>query len=92
MKVPIRILKEYKSDTAFIRNLKVAQKIWVQFCDADMKVKYPDRVRGYYGSVYPMCWSIYLTELTEERVKRLKCWLTGCEEGEACCGSVKRKQ
>src|SRR6187397_1373000 len=52
------ILKEYKSDTAFIKNLKITQKIWIQFRDAEMKTKYPDRKDGYYGSVQPMCWSM----------------------------------
>ena len=85
------ILKEYKEDTAFIKNLKVAQKIWVQFRDAEMKAKYPDREDGYYGSVQPMCWYLYKTELTEERSKKLKVWLTGIEEGDVCSGSVKTK-
>src|SRR5689334_21562117 len=57
-----KILKKYKPDTTFIKNLKTAQKIWVQFRDAEMKTKYPDREDGYYGSVQPMCWSMYLTE------------------------------
>jgi uncharacterized protein YecT (DUF1311 family) len=45
-----KILKEYKTDTAFIKNLKAAQRIWVQFRDAEVKALYPDREPGYYGS------------------------------------------
>lgn len=86
-----QILKEYKSDVEFIKNLKIAQRIWIQFRDAEMKSRYPDREPGYYGSIHPMCWSIYLTELTEERTKKLKMWLTGIAEGDACSGSVKIK-
>lgn len=86
-----QILKEYKSDTEFIKNLKIAQRIWIQFRDAEMKSKYPDREQGYYGSIHPMCWSIYLTELTEERTKKLKMWLTGIDEYDACSGSIKAK-
>ena len=86
-----QILKEYKSDTEFIKNLKIAQRIWIQFRDAEMKLKYPDREQGYYGSIHPMCLSIYLTELTEERTKKLKMWLLGIEEGDVCNGSVKTK-
>jgi len=86
------ILKEYKSDTAFIKNLKIAQKIWIQFRDAEMKARYPDREDGYYGSIQPMCWSSYLTELTEDRITKLKIWLAGIEEGDACAGSVKIKK
>jgi uncharacterized protein YecT (DUF1311 family) len=84
-----KILKEYNTDIEFIKNFKNAQRMWIQFRDAEMKSKYPDREQGYYGSIHPMCWSKYLTELTEERTKKLKIWLTGIEEGDACSGSVK---
>ena len=86
-----QILKEYKSDTEFIKNLKIAQRIWIQFRDAEMKSKYPDREQGYYGSIHPLCWTVYLRDLTEERTKKLIVWLTGIEEGDACLGSVKMK-
>ena len=86
-----KILKEYKSDAIFIKNLKAAQKLWVQFRDAEMKMKYPEREPGYYGSVQPMCWSIYLAQLTTERINILKQWLDGIEEGDVCAGSVKTK-
>jgi uncharacterized protein YecT (DUF1311 family) len=81
-----KILREYKQDTIFIKNLKTSQKIWIQFRDAEMKLKYPSREPGYYGSVQPMCWSIYLTGLTNDRIKTLKVWLDGIEEGDVCSG------
>jgi len=86
-----KILKDYNQDTVFIKNLINAQRIWLQFRDAEMKAKYPDREEGYYGSVQPMCWSIYKTELTDDRTKTLKVWLKGIEEGNVCSGSVKPK-
>ena len=86
-----KILKEYKSYTIFIKHLKAAQKLWVQFRNAEMKMKYPERETGYYGSVQPMCWSIYLTQLTTERINVLKQWLVGIDEGDVCAGSVKTK-
>lgn len=86
-----KILKEYKSDAEFIKNFKIAQRIWVQFRDAEMKSKFPDREPGYYGSIHPFCWSVYKSELTEERTKKLKIWLTGIQEGDACAGSTKIK-
>jgi uncharacterized protein YecT (DUF1311 family) len=82
------ILKKYKSDLIFIKNLRNAQRIWVQFRDAEMLAKYPKRPDGHYGSIYPMCWYIYLQGLTEERTQTLKEWLTGAEEGDVCTGSV----
>ncbi len=87
-----KILKEYSSDTEFIKNLKTAQRLWIQFRDAEVKAKYPNRTQGYYGSVYPMCVSIYMTQLTNDRIKALRVWLTGIEEGDACSGSVKIKK
>ena len=86
-----KILKEYKEDTAFIRNLKNAQRAWIQFRDAEMKAMYPDRKPGYYGSVQPMCWYNYKARLTEEREAKLKIWLEGIPEGDVCAGSVKTK-
>ena len=84
-----KILKEYSSDVAFIKNLKTAERLWIEFRDAEMKAKFPDREEGYYGSVQPMCWYSYLTKLTRERIKTLKIWLTGLPEGDVCNGSVK---
>ena len=38
-----KILKEYKSDNIFLSNLRKAQRIWIQFRDAEVKAMYPDR-------------------------------------------------
>jgi len=86
-----KILKEYNEDIVFIRNLKNAQRIWVQLRDAELKSKYPNTDPNYYGGMHPMCEYYYLTELTNERIKRLKVWLIGIEEGDICIGSVKIK-
>jgi uncharacterized protein YecT (DUF1311 family) len=87
-----RILNEYQTDTLFIENLKASQRIWVTFRDAELKVKYPESEPGYYGSIYPVCVSNYLEGLTRERIKTLKIWLEGIEEGDVCAGSVRRKE
>jgi uncharacterized protein YecT (DUF1311 family) len=84
-----KILKEYASDTLFIKNFKKAQRIWIQYRDAEMEAKYPHPDE--YGSVFPMCYSIVLKNLTEERTKKIKIWLIGIEEGDVCTGSVKIK-
>jgi uncharacterized protein YecT (DUF1311 family) len=86
------ILSEYKSDTIFIRNLKASQRIWITFRDAELKVKYPNTDSRLYGTVYPMCVSIYLERLTRDRIKALKEWIDGIEEGDVCIGSVKMKE
>ena len=86
-----KILKEYSTDLVFIKNLKIAQNIWIKFRDAEVNMKYPPREPRYYGSIFPTCWSMYMTELTQKRTKELKIWLTGIPEGDACSGSVKMK-
>ncbi|SFE67470.1 lysozyme inhibitor LprI family protein [Flavobacterium xueshanense] len=86
-----KILKEYSIDLVFIKNLKIAQNIWIKFRDAEVNMKYPQREPGYYGSIQPTCWRMYMTELTKKRIKELKIWLTGIPEGDACSGSVKMK-
>ena len=85
-----KILTDYNADTAFIQNLKIAQRLWLKLRD-EMLAKYPNRGQGYYGSVFPMCWSMYKEQLTTERIKNLRIWLTGIEEGDVCGGSVKTK-
>jgi uncharacterized protein YecT (DUF1311 family) len=82
-----KISTEYKDDTLFIKNLKAAQKIWIQFRDAEMKMKFPDA--NEYGSVLPMCWSMYKEQLTRDRIKTLNEWLNGVPEGDVCSGSAK---
>jgi len=88
----ILTLPEYKQDKAFIESLKKSQRIWIQFRDAEVLAKYPHQnERAYYGSIFPTCLSNYKEELTLERIKKLKIWLEGIEEGDGCSGSVKFK-
>lgn len=84
------ILRQYKSDASFIKNLKKSQKLWIKFRDAEMKVKYPKREAGFYGSMQPLCYTNYMAELTRKRTKELKDWLKGAEEGDTCAGSIKK--
>jgi hypothetical protein len=44
-----------------------------------------------YGSVYPMCYSIWMEEITEERIAQLKKWSNKIQEGDLCAGSIKYK-
>ena len=84
------IIREYKNDTIFLKALRFSQRNWIKFRDSELKMKYPEReIRGYYGSVYPMCEASYLDELNKSRIKTLKVWLDGIEEGDVCSGSVK---
>ncbi|MRX77838.1 DUF1311 domain-containing protein [Pedobacter petrophilus] len=84
-----KILKRYAQESLFIQKFKNAQRLWIQLRDAELDAKYPEV--GTYGSVAPMCESIYLETLTRDRIKFLNVWNTGIEEGEVCLGSVKQR-
>jgi len=83
------ILSEYKTDTIFVENLKKSQRIWIEFRDAEIEMKYPNYAEKIYGSIHPTCRAFYLKELTDKRIETLKIWVGGTEEVDACCGSVK---
>jgi uncharacterized protein YecT (DUF1311 family) len=85
-----KILQDYKSDTIFIKSMKEAQRQWVKFRDAQIKMKYPP-YKDAGESVLPMCRNYYLKELTTNRIKELKQWIDGVEEGDVCSGSIKFK-
>ena len=87
-----QIIAENADDEVFLASLKEAQRCWVAFRDAQLKMKYPDREAGYYGSVLPSCEMMYLTELTQDRIKALRVWIDGVEEGNICAGTVKIKE
>ena len=85
-----KILAEYTSDSIFIDRLKKTQRIWIIYRDSELEMKFPGKNKQVeYGSIYPMCVSIYLKELTEDRTDKLRVWLNGIEEGDMCSGSVK---
>lgn len=86
-----QIIHEYKFDEEFIMNLRSSERLWIQFRDAELLLKYPENIDLREGSVYPLCQYNYLRELTEQRIKTLKKWLVGEEEGEVCSGSIKLK-
>lgn len=55
-------------------------------------MKFPEPEPGSYGSSYPMCVSAYKAELTRARIRELRRWLDGIDEGDICGGSVKTKE
>lgn len=87
-----QILVDYQNDTIFIEKLKSSQRLWIKFRDAELEMKFPESDKGYYGSVYPMCVSGYLEQLTKERTKKLMDWLNPLPEGEVCSGSIKFRE
>jgi uncharacterized protein YecT (DUF1311 family) len=83
-----QIKKKYADDKVFLTELKNAQLAWIKLRDADVKMMFPDREPGYYGSMMPMCMSGYMTQLTKERTEKLRLWLGG--SADICEGSVRQ--
>ena len=88
-----QVLREYKGDIRFIRKLKASQRAWLAYRDAQLQALYPkpDTLREY-GSAFRMCSCLALDELTNERVKILRRWIEGTEEGDVCSGSIRLKK
>ncbi|MGR8980829.1 MAG: lysozyme inhibitor LprI family protein [Gammaproteobacteria bacterium] len=86
------VLSKYKADREFLEKLRKAQRAWVAFRDDELEARFPmENKQSHYGSVYPMCANLFLVRRTEERIKQLKEWLDGVEEGDVCAGSVHYK-
>ncbi len=87
------IRAKYSDDELFLDKLKISQRAWIAFRDAELEAFFPHQTdtRRHYGSIYPVCRSRLLTRLTTERIKQLRVWLDGAKQGASCTGSVKLK-
>ena len=86
------ILEKYKGDALFIEKLRAVQRAWLAYRDAEIEAKYPHAKDPHvYGSSLGMCDPLYRAQLTQERIKKLREWLDGSEEGDVCSGSVEVK-
>ena len=87
------ILSRYKDDGEFLEKLRNAQRAWLTFLNAELEAKFPfEDKQSHYGSVYPMCANHFRAQRMQERIKHLREWLDGTEEGDVCAGSVQYKQ
>ena len=81
-----RLLASYRSDTAAVRKLRIAQRAWIVFRDAQVEATFPaNDKQAAYGSIYPMCVLALLQELTEARLAQLRAALEPTE-GDVCSG------
>lgn len=87
-----KILTAYSDDAEFIKNLKESQEFWIKFKQVELKMMYPNREPGYYGSAHQMCINDYLAQLTNDRTAKLKLWLAGTEDDDICSGSIQVKR
>ncbi len=69
-----QIRRKYAKDTLFIGYLKDAQHRWIDFRDAEFKRFMPQFMQGntYYGTMYSLERSTFMSEMTADRVKTLK--------------------
>lgn len=91
-KIYKQILEKYKDDKVFISKLQKAELAWIKYRDAEIEAIYPEPYKDNmmnYGCVYPMCKYMNLAEITKQRIKELKLWLKGIQEGDVCAGSRK---
>jgi uncharacterized protein YecT (DUF1311 family) len=82
-----QIRQRYQGDPDFLNKLKLSQRAWIAFRDAELEALYPDENKQIsYGSIYPMCVCGEKARLTQERIDQLRRWLE-VEEGDGCAGS-----
>jgi uncharacterized protein YecT (DUF1311 family) len=86
-------LKRLEGDKKATDKLKAAQRAWMAFRDAELAAHFPAGASiQEYGSVFPMCQSSHLTDLTQARTQQLSFWAVGVEEGDVCAGSYPPKK
>lgn len=88
-------LQEYAKDPEFTKWLTTSQKVWLELRDANMHMRFPHKddedANLWYGSVFPSCYNLILTNLTNSRITFLNQWVEGVREGDVCSGSIKFK-
>ncbi len=73
-----QVLKKYKHSPKLIKNLKMAQRLWVELKLAELSVKFPDIDSDpyeSYGDQFPQCYYTYQTRLVQTRINELRRWL-----------------
>ncbi|MGZ3158804.1 MAG: lysozyme inhibitor LprI family protein [Burkholderiaceae bacterium] len=71
----LSLLKKESDDQIFISKLRLAQKAWLAFRDAELEAIFACsdvNVRICWGSMYPMSYAYRKAELTRERTKQLQ--------------------
>ena len=68
-----------KNDKAYLKNLKISQRLWIKFRDAELDLTFTcpsGNMRMCFGSMYPLLFNAEKTALTQQRVKALKAHLS----------------
>ena len=90
------IARQYADKPLFLERLDKAQAAWRAFMDAELEAIYPPTEFGdvfdSYGSMYPLCWAEKKQALIGARIRTLRSWLAGSQDGDVCVGSVKLQE
>jgi len=73
-----QLIKKHKNNTDYVEKLRVSQRTWIQFRDAEVAAMFScleDTPRSCWGSMYPMLYNMALSELTMLRAERLEHYL-----------------
>lgn len=85
------IRRRYKAAPKFLEALRLAQRLWIKYRDAEVEMRFPLEDKHLeYGSSYVFCRETFLAKMTRQRTDELKQWLEDPEEGDVCHGSVGR--
>ena len=74
------LIGRFKKDKTHVEQLRVAQRAWIKFRDAEAEALFPcddSNKRFCFGSMYPILHSVALTEMTEARIRSLQNHLNG---------------
>lgn len=66
-----KLLVAKKANPNFIRNLKATERIWIQYRDAQLNLRYPEHAAIEKKGPLPLKEALYLAHLTEDRTKAL---------------------
>jgi uncharacterized protein YecT (DUF1311 family) len=76
-----RVLKTHKSSEPYKKNLRNAQRLWIEFRDAQFEMNFPESKGRYDRNKLTEAQAGYLTRLTEERTKTLRAILISISVG-----------
>ena len=68
-----QLLSKLKSDQNATKKLRMAQRAWIAFRDAQLDALFPaEDKQAEYGTISPMCYSQAATTMTKERTAQLR--------------------
>ncbi|HEV7608647.1 MAG TPA: lysozyme inhibitor LprI family protein [Steroidobacteraceae bacterium] len=68
------LLRKEGADAHYVAKLRLAQKAWIAFRDAELEATFAcaeEGARACWGSIYPLAYNVFKTRLTDERRMRL---------------------